>query len=309
MRDLGRLLRLSLTATAIADVAAGVVLGAGRWPGGAGPWLLIVASLGVYHGGMVLNDWADREHDARTRPERPLPSGRVPSGLALGLAVTLLLGGPLVALLVDRRPAVVLAVAALLAALYDLRGRGPWLGPLLLGFCRALNLTAGLAYGLALSPRPDAGTVAAMLVFPAGYGLYVFLVSRLGRLEDREDEVGARRVSPRALVLVAAALLLVPPVAAGLMADMDWLAARSLAQGPWSGLGVALVGAFGLARRAWTLSAWTPATIGATMGMALRRLLVYTSAVALVTDGLIAGGLILLGYPVSHALRKLFPPS
>ena len=65
----GALLRLSMSPSAAADAAAGVLLGAGTWPAGPAPFLLVAGSLCVYHGGMALNDWADRGHDARTRPE------------------------------------------------------------------------------------------------------------------------------------------------------------------------------------------------------------------------------------------------
>src|SRR6185295_14130142 len=72
------------------------------------------------------------------------------------------------------------AVAAC-AAFYDLFGRGAWLGPLLLGLCRAGNLGLGLAYASTLGAwRP------ALSCAPLAYGLYVFLVSRLARLEDVE---------------------------------------------------------------------------------------------------------------------------
>ena len=62
MRDWGRLLRVALLPSAVADIAAGVVLGAGVWPAGPGPFLLIAASLAVYHGALVLNDSFGRTH-------------------------------------------------------------------------------------------------------------------------------------------------------------------------------------------------------------------------------------------------------
>ena len=92
MLALGRLLRLSLAPTALADVAAGTVLGAMTWPDGLGPFQLMLASACVYHGAMALNDWADRAADARTRPGRPIPSGAIAPYTALALAVTLLAG-------------------------------------------------------------------------------------------------------------------------------------------------------------------------------------------------------------------------
>lgn len=308
MRTVGRLLRLSLTATAIADVAAGVVLGAGFWPAGPGPWLLILASLCVYHGGMALNDWADREHDAATRPERPLPSGQLSARAALGLALALLALGPVLALFVHRGAGAALGAAALLAVFYDLHGRGPWLGPLLLGLCRTLNLGCGLTYGLALAEHPSEPAFHfGLLAYPATYGLYVFVVSRLGRLEDREDDLAARKVHPRWLVVSAAGLLCAPLLlaAAGVGRGAAW---------PALALGLALTafGVFGLLGLVRGTHDWTPASIGAAMGMALRRLLVFTSAVAVVTggrDGMIVGLILLAGYPLSHALRRVFPPS
>ncbi|MEO0649527.1 MAG: UbiA family prenyltransferase, partial [Planctomycetota bacterium] len=91
----GQVLRLSLAPSAAADAAAGVLLGAGGWPLSGLSALPMVASLAVYHGGMGLNDWADREQDARARPGRPIPSGRVSATTVLVAAVALLLLGPL----------------------------------------------------------------------------------------------------------------------------------------------------------------------------------------------------------------------
>src|SRR5437773_2608345 len=93
LRAWGRLLRLSLAPSAAADVVAGLVYGSiGGWPERGWAWWLVPASLGVYHGALVLNDWNDRVHDARTRPARPLPSGQVNprAALAAGLALMLL---------------------------------------------------------------------------------------------------------------------------------------------------------------------------------------------------------------------------
>ncbi len=70
----GRLLRLSLAPSAAADALAGITIGAwGAFPLDARVLLSAAGSLCVFHGGMALNDWADREGDARTRPDRPIP--------------------------------------------------------------------------------------------------------------------------------------------------------------------------------------------------------------------------------------------
>ena len=75
----GKLLRVSLAPTAVGDVLAGSVLATGglRAPGAV--LTLVAASLCVYHGGMALNDWADRVEDAefgRERAARPRRSWR-----------------------------------------------------------------------------------------------------------------------------------------------------------------------------------------------------------------------------------------
>src|SRR5262245_45265315 len=116
MLAVGRLLRLSLTPSALADGAAGMVLGAGLWPGGPAPYLLMAGSACVYHGGMALNDWADREEDARTGRGRPIARGEIPAPGALALAVVLLVLGPALAWAAAPRSGACLAGVALLAA-------------------------------------------------------------------------------------------------------------------------------------------------------------------------------------------------
>ncbi len=44
--------------------------------------LLLAASGMLYAAGVTLNDWFDRELDARERPGRPIPSGRVSAAAA-----------------------------------------------------------------------------------------------------------------------------------------------------------------------------------------------------------------------------------
>ena len=306
---LGRLLRVSLSVSAAADVLAGIVVGAGTWPGGWEPWACVAASLGVYHGGLVLNDWADRGVDARTRPERPIPSGAVPAGLALGLALVLLASGPLLGASVAPSLALGYSALAAVAAYYDLAGRGPWIGPLCLALCRAGNLGLGLAAGRLLVDAPALEPLA--LGAPALYGLYVFWVSRLGRMEDAEDDAPLGR-RPARIVAVLAALLLALPILPLPPADTggapDWLESARV---PLASL-VCAVGAFGLLRLAFRQGDWSRGAVLRTMGIALRRLLVFTGALALVrgsTSGLVVGTGILCGLPLIRALRTWFPPS
>lgn len=302
----GRVLRLSLAPSALADVAAGLLVGGrGTFPELANVWPLFAASACVYHGGMALNDWADRDHDAATRPERPLPSGTL-SPVAVSVVGFALLASALAfASLVSWLAVGWLAVMAALVLVYDFGPRGAWLGPLLLGACRAANLGLGLAYAGVLaadevaSPPPFSAALLALI-----YGAYVFAASRVARLEDQNPS--APFASARSASFSAAALLVAPALFA--------FSSERVVQRDPAALLLAVAGAWSLARMAWVTRTWTASDCGRFTGMALRRLLVFTAACALAhrgerLDGLVVAALILVGFPLSAALRRVFPPT
>jgi hypothetical protein len=307
----GRLLRVSLAPTALADVAAGTVLGAGAWPSGpgaSGPFLLMLASACVYHGGMALNDWADRAEDARVRATRPIPGGAIRASAALTVALALLVLGPALGFLAAPASGGALALVAILAALYDLRGRGALLGPLLLGLCRAGNLSAGLLLGLA-QPHAEPG-LRLLWLAPLLYGLYVFAVSRLARLEDAPE--AARSGHGPRIALACGALLLVALGCGRIVLEPEAVPERLALAGAWTGAALALLGARALLVRALRAELGSAGAVMAAVGMALRRLLVATAALAAQAgspSGLVVAGAILLGYPLAFALRRVFPPT
>jgi hypothetical protein len=139
----GRLLRLSLAPSAAADVAAGLTIAHAGAASAPELWWLVPSSLCIYHGSMALNDWSDRAEDERVRPDRPIPSGAIDPRAALAAALLLLLGGVAFAALALPAAALWMGGVALCASFYNLAGRGPWLGPLLLAACRAGNLGVG----------------------------------------------------------------------------------------------------------------------------------------------------------------------
>lgn len=310
-RALGQLLRLSLLPTALADAAAGLLLGArGHWPDGSAPWLLMGGSACVYTGALALNDWADREHDARTRPQRPIPSGAIAPGFALALALALLCGGAALGWSAGSAGRGLVAIA-LAAALYDLAGRGAWTGPLLLAFCRAGNLATATALGHVLAgggPFPPESAVPIAL-----YGTYVFSIARLGRMEDGEAALapgpsGAR--APWSAFADAPSFWLW--IAFGCLAGAGlppWNRAPELVEFAPVLIGIGAAIGLGVEARR---EEWTRAQIIAAMGVALRRLLGFSAAVALLwgtTHALVAAVAILACMPLSYFLRRLFPPS
>lgn len=163
-RALIELVRLPAALSVPGDVLVGAAVAGGLGEGGsrahgraAG---MAAASTCLYLAGMALNDYADREVDARERPSRPIPSGRVTPGFALGLAGTLTAAGVLAAGLAGGRRG--LAVSVPLAGTvwaYDLALKRTALGPAAMAAARALDVLMGTA-----EPRkalPAAGVVSA----------------------------------------------------------------------------------------------------------------------------------------------------
>ncbi|MEU6786587.1 UbiA family prenyltransferase, partial [Nonomuraea angiospora] len=132
MRALLELVRAPAALSVPGDTMAGAAA-AGRRPAPG----LALASVLMYWSGMALNDWADREADAVERPERPIPSGRVRPGAALGLAAALTGAGLATAAIAGGRRA--LTVAGLLAGAvwaYDLGLKRTAAGPASMAACR-----------------------------------------------------------------------------------------------------------------------------------------------------------------------------
>ena len=149
-----RLMRLANIVTAVSDILAGIAV-AGYLSGR--EWdpvpiaLLVVATIGLYGGGVVFNDVFDAALDRLERPERPIPSGLISRNAAIVFGTALLVLGISAASLVHEQGLLsasgLLAIAIALAALiYDKWSKHhPFLGPLNMGICRGLNLLLGMS--------------------------------------------------------------------------------------------------------------------------------------------------------------------
>ena len=193
-----QLVRAPNVFTAMADILLGYLFTheqLQRWPLFAS---LLAASTLLYLSGMVLNDYFDREVDARERPERPIPSGHVAPATALRLGLTMLLGGTALAWLTsavagDARPALTATLLAAAIGLYDAFAKSTPLGPLVMGACRSLNVLLGMS----LSTEP---WQAIHWVVAGGVGLYIVGVTVFARSEAR--------TSARGQLLLGTAILL-----------------------------------------------------------------------------------------------------
>ncbi|MEX0820875.1 MAG: UbiA-like protein EboC [Rhodothermales bacterium] len=135
--------------TAFADVlagfaAAGAFLLGFETPYGGDLFYLLAATGGLYAGGVVFNDVFDAPLDARERPERPIPSGRIPQMHAAVYGSVLLAIGLAAALAVGLIPFMVALAIAIGALTYDAAGKHhALLGPINMGACRGANLLLG----------------------------------------------------------------------------------------------------------------------------------------------------------------------
>lgn len=159
LADVAELVRAPAALSVPGDALAGAAVTgtAGKRTAG-----LAAASVCLYWAGMAANDWADRDIDAKERPERPIPSGRVSPGTAVGIAAALTAAGLGLAGLAGGRRA--LAVAVPLAGAvwcYDLALKGTPAGPAAMAACRGLDVLLGASSGQWRRAAVPALTVAA----------------------------------------------------------------------------------------------------------------------------------------------------
>ena len=213
-----RLVRAPAVFSALGDPIAGLLLDDGDFSSEQAS-RLSAASAMLYLAGMALNDLADREEDARDRPERPIPSGAVSPRAAALIGGSLLLGGVLAARRGGARwtgP----ALAAMIVA-YDFQlKRSAMLGPVAMGACRALSLLMGVEASHGVVTRR--GTEGALQLGAYVAGLTMIARGETGAARTRELRAGAG--------LVAGALL--ATAVRGGPASLAWSAATAALAGP-----------------------------------------------------------------------------
>lgn len=94
--DLLAMSRFANLPTVWSNGLLGALIGWGTFKASPNPltYILIFLSLSaLYLGGCFFNDWHDQAFDKKTRPDRPLPSGRWKSKTIFTLSASLMLGG------------------------------------------------------------------------------------------------------------------------------------------------------------------------------------------------------------------------
>jgi 4-hydroxybenzoate polyprenyltransferase len=164
-----QLMRFPAVCTALADICLGFMLTHGDLSSPGRFAALLGSSSGLYLGGMVFNDLFDRDLDARERPGRPIPSGRVSPRAAAILGSGLVILGLICATLVSL-PAIEVSVSlAILILAYDGFFKKTPLGPVAMGGCRFLNIMLGASAAESLVwSNPQLVVAIAMGVYVAG---------------------------------------------------------------------------------------------------------------------------------------------
>jgi 4-hydroxybenzoate polyprenyltransferase len=155
---------------------------------------------------MVFNDVFDREKDARERPNRPIPSGRVRVTSAATAGGLLVLAGIGAAGKVGIHS---LSVAAMLTAcifLYDAFAKKMFFGPVVMGGCRFLNVILGASAQDRAFMVWGGSWQFPQLWIASGLGIYIAGVTWFARQEavqsDRKHLLGALAVANAGLLVL-----------------------------------------------------------------------------------------------------------
>lgn len=154
-------------------------------------------------GGHYLGDYLDRDLDAISKAQRPIPSGRLPPGTARACGILSVLASGLIAFMVSW-PVVVgvlLALAGVIAYSRLLKGRGIW-GNAVRGMLTALAVLVGAALAAPLGEPPSWRAVPVA----AAFLLHDMASNLVGAMRDVDgDRAGGYHTVPVQRGLVVAA--------------------------------------------------------------------------------------------------------
>src|SRR5258708_7720876 len=164
-----QLCRLAAVFTAMADIFLGYLLTHDSLESQPEFALLLGASSCLYLAGMVFNDVFDREIDAKERPKRPIPSGRVTVRGAVDLGAILVVGGLALAGAAGMNSLIVAGLLTAAIFLYDGVLKSTIVGPVVMGSCRFLNVMLGAS----AASSPAAVWSLPQLHVAAGLAVYI----------------------------------------------------------------------------------------------------------------------------------------
>jgi 4-hydroxybenzoate polyprenyltransferase len=291
-----RLMRPANIITAIADILAGfAVSGAALQLFSTGIpantillnsllWL-IMATIGLYGGGIVFNDVFDAELDRKERPERPIPSGKASVASASLLAGILLIVGIAAAWQVSSFSGIIAVAVAILAVLYDAWGKHQLiLGPLNMGLCRGGNLLLGIS--VIPAAVQDLWFLALIPV------IYIAAITMISR---GEVHGGNRKALVGGIIMYSMIILAI--IILAIFSNIAW----------WQVLPFILLLSFLIfPPLVKALKKQEPQLIGKAVKAGVLSLIVLNAAIATAFAGWLFGIIVLLLLPVSLGIAKKF---
>lgn len=247
-------------------------------------WLLL-ATTGLYGGGIVFNDVFDAELDAKERPNRAIPSGRVSLQNATLLGSVLFALGIGAAFQVSGLSGAIAIFITFTALLYDsLAKHHSFFGPLNMGLCRGSNLLLGVS----LVPA---------IVWERCYLalIPVLYIAAITAISQGEVHGGKKITGVLALLLIA--LVLTAVLALGFLTEYTAIAALPFA----ALLAIRVLPNFIQAAREPV-----PEKIRNAVKVGVLSLIVLDATVASGFTGLSYGLLVLILLPISMKLAQLF---
>jgi hypothetical protein len=258
-------------------------------------WLLLASTVGLYLGGMVLNDVFDAGLDAVERPERPIPSGRISRRTATVFGALLMLGGVCAAGLVGLPSLVIAGLIVPCVLAYNGFLKSTIAAPLGMGTCRFLNLMLGA------SAVPDLNTLWQSTPVTAAAGLAVYIV---GVTVFAKNEAG----TSKGWLLILGIVLVLSGI--GIDAWLIGNAGATLPSISGSRMALLILSLNLLMRAAAVIPSPQPRNIQKTVGLML-LCIIFLDAImvfAITADAKLAALVIMLVAPAS-LLRRVIPMS
>lgn len=288
------LMRPANIVTAFSDILAGFAASSGtvlffNSQISAGPeglsWL-VLSTCGLYGGGIVMNDVLDAKLDAKERPERAIPSGRVSKAGASVLGVFLLLIGIAAATQVSQIAFILALSIGASALIYDYKAKhSVFYGPLFMGLCRSSNFLLGM------SAVPLALTNLWPLLF-----ISFFYIGSITLISQGEVHGGSKTVGYLALLIVVVITISLMSITILIPYYQFWHAL------PFAVLfGAAVIPAFVSAA-----SKPSPDTIKKAVKRGVICLILLNSTLTAGFAGILTGAVVALLLPLSLLLSKIF---
>lgn len=258
-------------------------------------WLLLASTVGLYLGGMVLNDVFDARLDAVERPERPIPSGRISRTAAAVFGAMLMLGGVCAAGFVGLPSLLIAGLIVPCVLAYNGFLKTTVAAPLGMGTCRFLNLMLGA------SAVPDLNLLWRTTPVTAAAGLAIYII---GVTVFARNEAGA---SNKWLLSLGILLIL---SGMGLDAWLIGNAGATLPSISGSRMALLILSLNLLMRAAAVIPSPQPRRIQKTVGLML-LCIIFLDAImvfAMTADAKLAALVIMLVAPAS-LLRRAIPMS